>query len=352
MKILHLINAIEIGGAQRLLVDLLPRMMYQEEVVDLVVYENLENDFTQRLLDAGIRIIVLGEKNYRNPMLVFKLRKLFKKYDLVHVHLFPSNYWASLASRGLGVKLVFTEHSTSNTRRNMAFFRPIESYIYARFNRIISISQQTQDALCQWLRCKDDRFVVVNNGVDTKKFVGGGHVGEERTLIMVARFVPAKDHQTVIRAMKLLPDHVTLDMVGDGPTRKDCEDLVKKLKLEERVRFLGERTDVVNLIAASRIGVQSSFWEGFGLTAVEIMASGKPILATNVEGLRQVVDGAGLLFEVGDEKSLATQISHLLDEKSLYNEIAERCQKRATQYDIQEMMRRYLEVYHSLKSQP
>lgn len=348
MRILHLINAVEIGGAQRLLVDLLPRMAQEEDTVELAVYENLENDFTQRLRDAGIRIIVLGEKNYRNPLLVFKLRKLFKRYDLVHVHLFPSSYWASLAARGLKVKLVFTEHSTSNARRNKAIFRPIEKFIYARFDKIISISQQTQDALCQWLACKDERFVVVNNGIDTQKFIASGPACDGATLIMVARFVPAKDHQTVIRAMKLMPDDVTLDLVGDGPTRLACEKLACEIGVSKRIRFLGERTDVAELIAASRIGVQSSFWEGFGLTAVEIMACGKPVVATNVEGLRQVVEGAGLLFEVGDEKALASHISYLLNHETSYLETARLCQERALRYDVGEMTKRYLDLYLEL----
>lgn len=348
MKILHLINAIEIGGAQRLLVDLLPRLAQKEEVVDVAVYENLENDFTQQLIDEGIRIIVLGEKNYRNPMLVFKLRKLFRNYDLVHVHLFPSSYWASLAARGLNIKMVFTEHSTSNARRGKAFFRPIEKYIYSGYDKIISISQQTQEALVQWLGHCDERFVVVNNGIDTHKFATACSAIEGGTLIMVARFVSAKDHQTVIRAMQLLPDDVTLDFVGDGPTRPACEALAQELGVEKRIRFLGERTDVTTLMSASRIGIQSSFWEGFGLTAVEIMASGKPVVATNVEGLRQVVDGAGLLFEVGDEKALATHISHLLNQDTFYQEVAKRCQERASQYDISKMATRYQELYHNL----
>lgn len=347
MRILHLINAIEIGGAQRLLVDLLPRMAQTEEV-DLAVYEDLDNDFTRRLRDAGIRIIVLGEKNYRNPMLVFKLRKLFRNYDLVHVHLFPSSYWASLAARGMNVKLVFTEHSTSNSRRNKSLFRPVEKFIYARYNKIISISLQTQDALTHWLQCEDDRFVVVNNGIDTRQFANSRPAGEGSTLIMVARFVAAKDHQTVIRAIQMLPEDVTLNLVGDGPTRPACEALARELGVEKRVRFLGERTDVADLIAASRIGVQSSFWEGFGLTAVELMASGKPVVATCVEGLRQVVEGAGLLFEVGDTKTLASHVMNLLGDEAYYKEVADRCQVRAGQYDIDLMASNYMQLYHLL----
>ncbi len=348
MRILHLINAVEIGGAQRLLVDLLPRMARLEEVVDLVVFEDLDNEFTRCLKEAGIRIIVLGERNYRNPLLAGKLRKIFRQYDLVHVHLFPSSYWASLAARGLNVKLVFTEHSTSNARRTKSVFRPIERFIYRRYDRIISISRQTQDALTRWLRQEDERFVVVHNGIDTRRFANVSHSDEGSTLIMVARFVSAKDHQTVIRAMRMLPEDVTLNLVGDGPTRPSCEALVRELGLEKRICFLGERTDVASLIAASRIGIQSSYWEGFGLTAVEIMACGKPVVASRVEGLRQVVEGAGLLFDQGDAVALADLVRGLMEDSNRYDSIVQKCLERAADYDIGYMVDRYLQVYRTL----
>ena len=101
-------------------------------------------------------------------------------------------------------------------------------------------------------------------------------------------------------------------------------------------------------MSQSYIGVQSSIWEGFGLTAVELMAAHKPVVATNVNGLKQVVEGAGCLFEVGDSKTLAFHLNKLLKDKSLYTTLADRCYERAKQYDIKNMVIRYQEVYEGL----
>lgn len=96
------------------------------------------------------------------------------------------------------------------------------------------------------------------------------------------------------------------------------------------------------------IGVQSSIWEGFGLTAVELMAAHKPVVATNVNGLKQVVEDAGYLFEVGDSKTLALHINELLNNKTVYTVVAGRCYERAKEYDINKMVLRYQEVYQEL----
>ena len=169
MKILHVITSLEVGGAQRLLADLLPLQAVSENVT-LLVYERVCNDFEKAVEQAGVNIICLDEHNFYNPKVVLKLRKIFKDYDIVHAHLFPTIYWASLAARGLKTKLIYTEHSTFNSRRNKWYFRPIERFMYKRYDKIISISRQTQDALTLWLGEHDERFRIIENGVDTKKF--------------------------------------------------------------------------------------------------------------------------------------------------------------------------------------
>lgn len=348
MRILHVIASLEIGGAQRLLVDLLPLQVTSDNV-DLLVYERVNNDFEKTIEQVGIRIICMNEHNFHNPCIVLSLRKIFKKYDLVHAHLFPTIYWASLAARGLKVKLVYTEHSTSNSRRNKWYFRPIERFMYSRFNRIISISQQTQDALTSWLRQCDERFVVINNGVNTLKFASVTSAVIPRSLIMVSRFASSKDQETVIRAMKQLDNGVILYLVGDGENRARCESLAKELGVSEQVSFLGSRSDVLELIASSYIGIQSSNWEGFGLTAVELMAAGKPVIASDVDGLKQVVEGAGLIFKKGDSEDLAMKISLLLNDCYYYDSVSKKCIERSLLYDIKAMAKKYNDTYYELK---
>lgn len=347
MRILHVIASLEIGGAQRLLVDLLP-LQANSERVDLLVYEQVNNNFESSIEQAGIRIICLNEHNFHNPTIVLRLKKIFKKYDLVHAHLFPTIYWASLAARGEDVRLVYTEHSTSNSRRDKWYFRPVERFMYSRFDRIISISQQTQDSLTSWLGQCDERFVVINNGVNTRKFTSVTSSVIPKSLIMVSRFVSSKDQETVIRAMKRLENEVILYLVGDGENRARCEKLAKELGVSERVCFLGSRSDVPELVASSYIGIQSSNWEGFGLTAVELMAAGKPVVASDVDGLKQVVEGAGLIFKKGDSEDLAMKISHLINDCNYYDTVSKKCIERSLLYDIKTMAKKYNNTYYEL----
>lgn len=344
MKILHVITSLEIGGAQRLLSDLLPLQAKTEDVT-LLVYERVANYFESKVTDAGVKIISLDEHNFHNPGLILKMRKIFKDYDVVHAHLFPTVWWASLAARGLKVKMVYTEHSTSNSRRGKWYLRPIEQFMYARYNKIISISQQTQNALCSWLKSNDERFVVICNGVDTARFASVKKSVIPKSLIMVSRFASSKDQETVIRAMQQIDPEATLRFVGDGENLEHCKQVAKECGVQDRIQFLGARSDVADLVAESYIGIQSSNWEGFGLTAVEIMASGKPIIGTDVDGLKQVIEGAGETFHVGNETELAVRVNSLLHRKAHYDDIAQKCKKRAMAYDIGKMATGYFSSY-------
>ena len=348
MKLLHIISSLEIGGAQRLLSDLLPVQKEQGLDVELLVNVRVENEFTAKIEDAGVKITSLNIPNLYSLSNIIRLRGIIKQYDVVHVHLFPSVYWVAIASIGLNVKLVYTEHSTSNRRREKTYLRPIEKLVYRQYDKIISISQQVQDALQGWLWAKNERFVVINNGVDVERFSLLRRPIAPKSLIMVSRFAPAKDQETLIRAMKYVDEDVILRLVGDGENLEHCRQLAIDEGVSDRVMFLGARSDVAELIAESYIGVQSSNWEGFGLTAVELMAAGKPVVASAVEGLKQVVDGAGVVFGRGDVAELAEKITQLLVNKEYYETIANACKQRAKAYDISVMAEKYKCVYYGL----
>lgn len=351
MRLLHIILSLEIGGAQRLLSDLLP-LQKQNNEVKLLVLKSVDTVFQRIIETSGIEIIDLHCRNFHNPLIIRKLIPFMKKSDIVHVHLFPTLYWVAMAVHWCkGIGLVYTEHSTHNKRRDSVLFRPIERYVYSRYDKLISVSQQVQGSLMKWLKVKQDdkRFVVIENGVNLVTFSSVDPVViEKKRIIMVSRFVQMKDQETVIRAMTDINEDAELILVGDGPNKEHCEEVVRELGLVNRVQFLGAREDIPGLIAQAYIGVQSSIWEGFGLTAVELMAAHKPVVATNVEGLRQVVEGAGCLFEVGDTKALAFHINEMLKNKCLYTALADSCYERAKCYDISRMAICYQKVYEEL----
>ena len=136
--------------------------------------------------------------------------------------------------------------------------------------------------------------------------------------------------------------------VGDGARRTICETLAIHEGVKDRVHFLGVRNDVPCIIHSVDVVVMSSHWEGFGLAAVEGMAAGKPVIASDVPGLSEVVKGAGVLFEQGNVKMLSEQINALLTDGKYYEDIAHKCLLRAQRYDIYTMEKQYEEIYQSV----
>ena len=165
---------------------------------------------------------------------------------------------------------------------------------------------------------------------------------------MAAAFREQKDQDTLIRAMVELPDNYSLRIIGDGPRRATLENLVAELGLNERVAFLGVRTDIPDLLRESDVNVLSSHWEGLSLSSIEGMASGRPFIASDVDGLREVVKDAGILFPHGDYKHLAKEIRQLCKNSKYYHEVAEKCKERAKQFDISVMAEKYNETYKSI----
>ena len=165
---------------------------------------------------------------------------------------------------------------------------------------------------------------------------------------MAAAFREQKDQDTLIRAMAELPDNYSLRIVGDGPRREMLENLVTELGLNGHVDFFGIRTDIPDLLRDSDVNVLSSHWEGLSLSSIEGMASGRPFVASDVDGLREVVKDAGILFPHGDYKQLAKEIRQLCKNPVHYEVVARECQERAKQFDISVMAEKYNDLYQSL----
>ena len=194
----------------------------------------------------------------------------------------------------------------------------------------------------------------INNGVDVKALHQATPI-DRRTIgsddakfvvVMVAGFREAKDQDTLIRMMGLLPrEKYELWLVGDGVRRGELERLIESLRLGGSVRLLGMRMDVPNILRAADVVVMSSHWEGLSLSNIEGMSVGKPFVASDVNGLREVTEGYGILFPHGDEKALADIIVRLSQDEDYYQQVARRCYERARQFDISKMVEAYNAVY-------
>lgn len=366
MKILHIINNLGSGGAEKLIEVLVPKLNKSKGVdVEVLLLTDKNNIFDKKLNKTDIIVRVIKLKSPRNPFNILFIRRIIKKYnyDIVHAHLFPSNYWVAFAKLLMlkPPKLVVTEHSTFNKRRNYIFFRWIEKIVYFLYDSIICISNGTKENLLNWLRPKsinDNKYIVINNGIDLERFILAkpykkteiiNQLDEENIILcMVGSFTIQKDQNTIIKSMEILAENTHLILVGDGPLKKECELLAKKLNLEKRVHFLGIRTDIERILKTVDIVIMSSNWEGFGLSALEGMAAGKPVIASNVEGLNDVVSGAGILFPQKNYQTLANKINKLIFNSNLYYKVSQECLKRSKYYSIDKMNEKYLLEYKNL----
>ena len=360
MKILHVINHIgKNSGAAKLLVDLLDYQLRVGHKVDVVSLVSYEPSYASVLKDLGLTCFTLYGKqiNRYNPFSIFKLIPLIRKYDIVHVHLFPSLYWVALAKllAFSSCKLVYTEHSTLNNRQGKFWLYPLECFIYNRYDKLIAISDAVAAYLYK-LAYNRKKVEVIYNGIDVNKYHDSNKFPasyfslpmNKKYVVQVARFAAEKDQMTLIRALKLLPDNYDVVLVGNGELLLLHKQKVKELGLDKRVHFLGLRDDVPLILKMADIVVLSSNFEGFGLAAVEGMAAGKPVIASDVPGLAEVVRGAGLLFKLHDEHELATHIQKLSEDKEYYEEISRRCFMRAKEFDVAIMNVKYEELYKSL----
>lgn len=358
MKVVQIITSLNVGGAEKLLIDSLP--FYRKngivpEVVYLLNKPTLLVDQLEKTHEGNHYGLTKG--SVYNPLLIFKLIPFLRNNDIAHVHLFPSLYWVVLAKliSFSSIKIVYTEHSTNNRRRANALLKLIDRFIYRKVDTIITIADEVDKKLKSHLKMENvPSFRVINNGVNLTSFRDAlpypkSDFFDESSIILiqVSSFRYPKDQPTVIRAVKGLDKKVKLLLVGEGPLMEDNIKLVAGLNLQDRVLFLGLRDDVPRLLKTSDIVILSSAYEGLSLSSIEGMAV-KPFIASDVPGLREIVNGYGMLFKQGDVRQLGENIVSLYSDRELYDRIATQCAGRAQEFDIEIMVGKYIDVYGRL----
>lgn len=358
MKILHVITSLYTGGAEHLLVDLLPLLKDTgKNQVDLLLINGVETSFKKSIQQKGIQVYSLSMTNdVYNPRNILRMRKHLQNYDIIHTHNTACQLFVPLARlfEKSPAILVTTEHSSSNRRRDRKWMKLLDSWMYNQYKAIICIADKPRQNLETYIG-KRSSLLTINNGVDIKRFVRPikeiqGQ--KEFVITMVAGIRAEKDHKTLLKSLTHLPNCYRLQIVGGGEkeNREQVKSICHDLGLDDRVDFMGVRQDVPEILESSDILVLSSHWEGLSLSSIEGMASGRPFIASDVDGLREIVGGAGALFPHGDDQELATQIQYLCENPDEYKAVAQRCQERARQYDISSMAANYLKLYKELLS--
>lgn len=354
MKILQVISSLHIGGAEKLVSEISPLLRDKGNHVDVLIFDGIETNFKSHLIKEKIRVISFGIGcRIYNPLFIFKLSKLMRQYDIVHTHNTAPQLFAALGSILCSAVLCTTEHSTSNRRRNWKWYKPIDRWMYDKYKRIICISEQAEANLKNYLPTLKNTCTIFN-GVDTNTFHNALAIDKMKsdnkfTIAMVAGFRYQKDQDTLIKAMSELdPNLYELWLVGDGERKPILENLIEKYGLNQNVKLLGLRSDIPEILHTADVIVMSSHFEGLSLSNIEGMSVGKPFIASDVDGLREVTIDAGILFPHEDYKTLALEIKKLSEDRDYYKTISNRCWERAKKFDINTMVNKYNQVYKSI----
>jgi glycosyltransferase involved in cell wall biosynthesis len=377
VRVLHVINGLGAGGAERSLSELLP--VLRDAGVDSAVacLWRKPEGVHDSVVAAGFPVHVVGSQKARA---VRRLRGLIHGWrpDVVHTTIFEADVLGRLAAAGTPATVLTSLVNTTydgvkvadaglNPAKLLAV-RTLDAWTARHLtDHFHAVSGAVRDSAVQHLGVARERVSVVERGRDLARLgnpsasrrrrtrAGLGLSADAQVVLNVGRQEPQKDHLTLLEAMaKLVPSRPRLTLLQAGRTGKctpDLERAVDELGLADHVHFLGHREDVGDLHAAADVFAFPSVYEGLGGSVLEAMAMRTPIVVSDASALVEVVEGGrgGLVVPVGDSSALAVSIARLLDEPETASALREQAHEIFLDgFTLERSAGRMVQLYRSL----
>ena len=339
-RVVHIVWGLNTGGIETMLVNIVNRQR-TSALVTLVVINDAVNEELIASIDPEVEIIRLGRKvGSRNPIPIIKLNTLLLRLNpqAIHCHSYSI---ASYLLPSLRKRAVLTMHTTlaigNMTRKALLKYR-----------EVYAISGSVQRLLQEEFNIESK---VIYNGIDFEHFeVRSVPRNNNIRIVQVGRLIPEKGHNLSLLALKELTDYPwEFDIIGSGEYEHYLKELTQTLGLTDRIHFLGGKSQqyLHQNLKSYDILLQPSLAEGFGLTAIEAMAANVAVIASDVDGLKEVTDGGRLatLFTSGDYELLMAAIKCMLEQPIDELQLADiRC-KAIEKFHIRTTVEQYLKEY-------
>ncbi len=369
-RVLHVIRAPTVtGGAEKVAVDLatgLDRARYSSTLCALGAHKPTISWRTDELADAGVPLVELGGSSMKDIGAFRRYRRLITEgaFDIIHAHLWDAHVWTAVAKpvRSFST-FVAHEHTWSfeGDRTRLLIDRRV---IGRRAAAFIAVSRSDARSLADRVRIPRNKIHYIPNGIEPLSCDGGAALREELGLgnrpvvSLIAVLRPQKRFDVMIdafvRVQERVPDACLL-LAGSGGHvdgyRATLEQRVADLRLGESVRFLGLRRDVPAILDATDVACLSSDYEGLPLVLMEYMGAGKPIAATAVGGIPELVTHRkeALLVPRRDPSALGDAIIELFENPKLAQELATNARrKQAREYSLSATLRQVEALYDRL----
>jgi len=356
IKLLLIIDTLGRGGAEGQVYELvkhLEKSRYEPVVCALTNKE----DYIEKIRKQGVRVVSIAASFSSVPWNVHKLVSLIRleQFHIVQNMMFTAGIFGTIMAKLLHVPVIINSvRSLGFTRRRHR--RIIKRLIYKISDSVVVNSNKTQTLLASHRIVDIERFRPNSASSDllSKRNELSLPAKASPVIGIVANLSPVKNHRCLLRAAPIIlrefPNAVFL-IVGDGPLKEDLERLAANLNIKQHVFFLGLREDTPELLRVMDLSVLCSFREGFSNAILESMASGTPVIASDVGGNSEaLIDGVtGLLFDPYDHAELAKKVIHVLQNAELLRRMAIASRKRAEdRFAIGKMLQAYDNLYESL----
>ena len=356
ISVCHLSMNLTTGGLERLLVDFAQfgdRTRFHPQFAAL----NELGKPAEEIKAEGFTVQSMRFGQVGRRQMLRNLTDLFRNsgVQLVHTHNTYAHFYGALAARRAEIPVVVnTQHGAGcgPTWKHRLQFRIANRWT----QRIVGVSEDCA-SLCRSAHSRAaGKITCIHNGIDLSRFTyqGPNRAGDRPTAISVSRLSPEKDLSTLLRAVTRVIREVPefrLLIVGDGPDRGALEELARERELTQHVEFLGERSDVPELLATAGFFVSSSLTEGISLTLLEAAAVGLPIVATSVGGNPEIVlhGKTGRIVPPDNPGYLAQAMIQTCRDRDAWQVMGELGRQRVEQhFEIRRMVRDYEALYSEL----
>lgn len=364
IKVVHVINTLKIGGAEncvRLLVSHLDRRRFSP----IVVAVQGSGPYEQELSQEGVTVKVMNRPR-RSIILwpVFVWDVLITGWQLYHflkkekplilqTHLPASEYFGLLIGQWVGIPLlIYTFHSSNflpkrsgKSLRSWAR-KKLTQILSGRVQRVVAVSKAIAEKVREILPAPTGAVRIIPNGIEVARFqnvIPQGTLKKELgmnpvdpLITSIGSLSPVKNQMMLLsaaaRMIRIYPK-MRLILVGEGPLKKSLLDFRERLGLVPYVHLLGLRKDIPEILSETDIFVSTSRWEGLPLSILEAMAAGKPIVATAVPGVLEVLEEkAGILIPLDDIDELTRALQTLIKNPIARMELGQKALERVKAY--------------------
>lgn len=389
-KVVHIITKLDLGGAQQntlFTVAHLARSRYDPVLISgtnglLVEDAKKLDDVKVYLLTELVREI----RPIKDLIALFKIRNILKELKkdnvkeesesnsqiIVHTHSVKAGVLGRWAAYMAGVKIIissihgfsFNDYQPSLVRAFYIYLEKLTSIITTKF---VAVSNADIEKGIRNKIFTKDKVRLIRSGIDISRFMNKNHnrlrkrkeLGIEveiPVVAMIACFKPQKSPLDFVKVAKIISDEIPdacFLIVGDGVIRSKIENLIEKISMEDKIILLGWRRDIPEILSCIDILVLTSLWEGLPRVFPQAMASGIPVVATEVDGAPEAIKNGvtGFLLQPRDIKGMAERIISLIRNPDRAREMGEEGRKSVGEFDIWKMVEQQEELYTSLLNQ-